>query len=87
MPAQVGVLADNIREAVRDERHIFGAHADQRLRERRIMGWQVVAGLDSARLIRERPGVSQSGRGVRPSLGRRHNSENRLGMDFSRPHG
>jgi len=48
-------LAGNIREAVRDERYVFGAHADQRLRERRILGWQVVAGLDDAKVIRETP--------------------------------
>jgi hypothetical protein len=51
----VGALADKIRDAVRDERYVFGAHADRRLRERRIVGWQVVAELDGANLIRERP--------------------------------
>jgi hypothetical protein len=50
----VGALADKIRKAVRDEQYVFGAHADQRLRERRIVGWQVVEGLDTASLIRER---------------------------------
>ncbi len=54
----MGDMADNIRRAVRDERYFFGAHADQRLRERRIMGWQLVSGLESARLIRERPKAS-----------------------------
>lgn len=33
------------------------AHADQRLRDRRIVGWQVVAGLDAAKVVRERPGA------------------------------
>jgi hypothetical protein len=51
----LGTIADNIRQAVRDERYLFGIHADQRLRERRIVGWQVVAGLDKAKLIVERP--------------------------------
>jgi hypothetical protein len=46
-------LADNIRQAVRDERYVFGAHADARLRERRIMGWQIVAEMDAGKLIRE----------------------------------
>lgn len=50
----MGALADNIRQAVREERYVFGAHADERLRQRRIMGWQVVGGLDAAMLIRER---------------------------------
>ena len=51
----MGRLADNIRLAVREERYIFGAHADQRLRERQIAGWQVVDGLDAAQLIVQRP--------------------------------
>jgi hypothetical protein len=50
----LGSLAENIRQAVREERYIFGSHADERLRERRIMGWQVIEGLDAAKLIRER---------------------------------
>ena len=51
----MGSLADNIREAVRDERYVFGVHADQRLRERRIPSWQVIAGVDTATVLRERP--------------------------------
>ena len=51
-------LSDRIREAVVDRRYVFGVHADQRLRERRIPGWQVVAGVDAAKLIRERPDAS-----------------------------
>lgn len=31
------------------------AHADQRLRERRVVGWQVVDGLETAKLLLERP--------------------------------
>jgi hypothetical protein len=50
----MGALADKIRQAVRAERYVFGLHADERLRERRIMGWQIVDGLDSAKLIREK---------------------------------
>jgi hypothetical protein len=50
----LSALADNIREAIDDERYVFGAHADQRLRERRILGWQVLAGVDDATVIRER---------------------------------
>jgi hypothetical protein len=49
----MGSLADNIRKAIAAERYVFGAHADQRLRDRRIMGWQVVSGMDDARLIAE----------------------------------
>ena len=51
----MSALADNIRQAIHDERYVFGAHADQRLRERGILGWQVVAGMDTAKVIRERP--------------------------------
>jgi hypothetical protein len=54
----LGTLADNIRQAVREERYVFGSHADERLRERRIMGWQVVGGLDAAKLTRERPNAT-----------------------------
>jgi hypothetical protein len=50
----LGVLADTIRKAVHDERYVFGAHADQRMRERRILGWQVLASLEVARVIAER---------------------------------
>jgi hypothetical protein len=38
----LGTLANNIRQAVREDRYVFGAHADLRLRQRRIMGWQVM---------------------------------------------
>jgi len=50
----LAALADNIRDAIRDDRYVFGAHVDQRLRERRIMGWQVVSEMDAAKVIRER---------------------------------
>jgi hypothetical protein len=50
----MGVLADSIREAVRENRYGFGFHAQRRLRERRIMGWQVVEGLEDAKLLEER---------------------------------
>jgi hypothetical protein len=51
----MATLAENIRQAIRDERYVFGAHADERLRQRAIMGWQIVGGIDDAILIRERP--------------------------------
>jgi hypothetical protein len=50
----LSALADNIRKAIRDERFVFGAHADERLRERRVVGWQVVDGMGAAKLLRER---------------------------------
>jgi hypothetical protein len=51
----VGALSDRIRRAVRDERYVFGSHADERLRDRKIKGWQIIEGLDAARVLRERP--------------------------------
>ena len=48
-------LADKIRDAVRAERYLFGSHAGQRLRERRIVGWQVADGVETSTLTRERP--------------------------------
>jgi hypothetical protein len=50
-------MGDNIRQAISDERYVFGAHADERLRERRMVGWQIVAGMATARLIREKRGA------------------------------
>jgi hypothetical protein len=47
-------LAEKIQRAVREERYVFGAHADMRLRERRILGWQIVEGLEHATPLRER---------------------------------
>jgi hypothetical protein len=48
-------LNENIRAAVAADRYVFSAHADQRLRERRIMAWQIVAGVQHARLLQEKP--------------------------------
>ena len=50
----MGDLANHILQAVREERYYFAAHANRRLRERGIMGWQVVAGLERAKLLLER---------------------------------
>ncbi len=51
----MGRLADTIREAIAEERYIVGEHASERLEERGIMEWQVVAGLVDATLLVERP--------------------------------
>jgi hypothetical protein len=56
----LGALADQIRQAVHEERYVFGVHADERLRERRVMGWQIVAGMEAGKLIQERPGARQN---------------------------
>lgn len=51
----MAALFDKIRKAVADDRFVVGWHADDRFEERGVSDWQVVAGLDDAELIRERP--------------------------------
>jgi Domain of unknown function (DUF4258) len=51
----MGQLFDTIRQLVTEEKYIVGNHASERLEERGIMGWQVVAGLENGDLIAERP--------------------------------
>ena len=48
-------LFDVIRQLVAEERYIVGQHASERLEERGIMEWQVVAGVEDGELIAERP--------------------------------
>ncbi len=48
-------LFDMIRQLVAEDKYIVGDHASDRLEERGIMEWQVVAGLDDGELIAERP--------------------------------
>ena len=51
----MGQLFDAIRQLVAEERYIVGQHASERLEERDIMEWQVVAGMEDGELIAERP--------------------------------
>lgn len=51
----MGRLFNRIREAVRNERYLVSWHADHICEERSIADWQIVAGLDEAALLRERP--------------------------------
>jgi hypothetical protein len=51
----MGELFARIRAAVRDDRFVVSWHADERCDEREVAAWQVVAGLENARLQRERP--------------------------------
>src|SRR2546421_4155621 len=51
----MGKLCDSIRRAVAEERYIIGQHANGRLRERRIPGWQIISGVESAKMLCERP--------------------------------
>jgi len=48
-------LFATIQQVVRDDRFLIAWHADERCEERGITAWQIVAGLESARLVRERP--------------------------------
>ena len=48
-------LFDTIRQLVADEKYVVGEHASERLEERGIMEWQVIAGLDDSKLIAEQP--------------------------------
>jgi hypothetical protein len=51
----MGKLHEQIREAVKEDRFIVGWHADERCEEREVTDWQIVAGLEDAVLVRERP--------------------------------
>ncbi len=51
----MGQLFDTIRQLVEQERYVVGQHASERLEERGIMEWHVVAGLDDGELVVERP--------------------------------
>jgi hypothetical protein len=51
----MGRLFGTIRQLVAEERYVVGQHASERLEERGIMEWQVVAGLKDGELIIERP--------------------------------
>ena len=51
----MGKLFDRIRAAVREDRFLVSWHADERSEEREVAVWQLVAGLEEARLERERP--------------------------------
>jgi hypothetical protein len=48
-------LFDTIRKLVAEDKYIVGQHAVERLEERGIMEWQIVAGVANAELIVERP--------------------------------
>ena len=51
----MGKLFDTVRQLVRDEQYLVGQHASERLEERGILEWQVVAGLEDGELLAERP--------------------------------
>ena len=51
----MGKLFEQIRSAVANDRFFVAWHADDRCEERGITAWQLVAGLEEAELVRERP--------------------------------
>src|SRR6267378_4115138 len=66
----MGQLFDAIRQLVADEKYVVGEHASERLEERGIMEWQVVAGLEDGELIAERlDAIPNPAVEVRESLG------------------
>jgi hypothetical protein len=58
----MGALFDRIRAAVREERYLVSWHADEQSKEREVTDWQVVAGLEEAELVLERPGTKPTRR-------------------------
>lgn len=50
----MGQLIDTIRQLVAKDKYVIGLHASERLEERGIMEWQVVAALEDGELIAER---------------------------------
>jgi hypothetical protein len=51
----VGKLFENIVAAIKSDRFIVSWHADERCEERNVSAWQLVAGIEDAELVRERP--------------------------------
>jgi hypothetical protein len=51
----MGELAERIRRAARENRYLFSDHADNMLRERGIMHWQMLESLEHGTILTERP--------------------------------
>lgn len=51
-------MGESIRRSLANERYLVTNHADERLRERGIMLWQVVAGTRDSAVCREFPDAS-----------------------------
>ena len=51
----MGTLFDKVRTAVEQDRFLVSDHADERMRERGMMAWQLAAGISVAKLLNERP--------------------------------
>jgi hypothetical protein len=51
----VGKLFEKIRTAIHEDRFVVSWHSDERCEERGVSAWQLVAGIEDAELLRERP--------------------------------
>ena len=51
----MGKLFERIRAAVNDDRFVVSWHADERCEQRGVAAWPLVAALEEAELVRERP--------------------------------
>lgn len=51
----MGQLFDTIRGAVLSGQYLIGLHAAERLDERGIPDWQIVEGIDTGKMVLERP--------------------------------
>jgi hypothetical protein len=51
----LGELFQRIKSLVMAGRYVVGEHAVARLDERRVLEWQIVHGIESGRLLAERP--------------------------------
>ena len=74
----MGQLFETIRQLVAKEKYIVGQHASERLDERGIMEWQVIAALDNGKLLLEKPHETESGDRVAINSPRRNGVQGRL---------
>jgi hypothetical protein len=51
----MGEMFDRVRRAIYENRYLFSDHADNMLRDRSMMHWQIVHGIEHGRLLIERP--------------------------------
>jgi hypothetical protein len=48
-------LHTEIVAAIQEDRYLVSLHADERCEERGVTAWQLVAGIENATMLRERP--------------------------------
>jgi hypothetical protein len=51
----MGQLFERIQKLVLESRYVVGEHAFERLDERGILEWQIIDGIETGRLLKERP--------------------------------